>query len=139
VLRGFKDKNDFHKIIGNVVYLDAKYEEMPTSNFGKYRYLQVDNFNKVFEIFVGNESGDFKPYFEKIDSIKIGDRIEIYYDIDEMESNNKINSLIQFIDKDSTPYFIRGNEDKILGIGILSFGLIGFLVLLILKLKKIIE
>lgn len=138
-LRGVKEKKDFNKLIGQVSYLDKNYEELPIRHIGKFRYLQVDNYHRVFEIFIGKDFGDFKPSFEQIDLLRLGDKIEIYYDVSEKETDGRLNCLVQYIDKDSTPYYIRGNIDKILGIVIVSFGLISILTLLILKQKDKIE
>ena len=98
-----------------------------------------DKYQKVFEIFIGKDFGDFKPSFEQIDLLRLGDKIEIYFDVDQKETDGRLNRLIQYIDKDSTPYYIRGNKDKIFGIGFVSFGLISILTLLILKQKDKIE
>jgi hypothetical protein len=57
--------------------------------------------------------------------LKIGDTIILYYDENEKSSNLYVNSLIQFIDKDKTPYFIRGNYlDKAVGYGGIILGVL---------------
>jgi len=137
--RGIKEKKDFNKISGKVVYCDNSFEDLPNRDFGKYRYLKINNFQSMFQIFIGKDFGDFKPALELIDSIRIGDEIEIYFDTTEMESDPRINNLIQYIDKDSIPYYIRGNHDKIFGTILFSIGVIIFLTLLILKRQKKIE
>lgn len=137
--RGIKEKKDFNKISGIVVYNDNSFEDWPNRDFGKYRYLKIDNFQSMFQIFIGKDFGDFKPELELIDSLRIGDQIDIYYDTNEMESDSRINNLIQYIDKDSTPYFIKGNQDKIFGIILFVIGIVVLLTLLILKRQNKIE
>ena len=34
----------------------------------------------VFDVFVGQASGDFGPKFEQLDKLKIGEEITVYYD-----------------------------------------------------------
>jgi hypothetical protein len=133
--RGKKEKTEFSSLSGKITSIERTFQELPNRNPGKFRYLMIDNYQKTFEIFVGKDPGDFKPELEKIDELKVGDNISIYYDENLNETDNRINRLIQFIDKDSTPYFIRGSHDKVLGFGLLASGLIMGMTLLILKNK----
>ncbi|HEY3370730.1 MAG TPA: hypothetical protein VGK10_07775 [Prolixibacteraceae bacterium] len=112
LIRGTKDKTEFHQLTGKVVFLDKTFEELPLRHLGKYRYLLIDNYSNVFEIFVGKDFGDFKPLLERIDDLKVGDEIVVHFDEDSKEKINRLNRLIQYIDKDGKPYFIRGNKDK---------------------------
>lgn len=122
LLRGQKDKNEFHQAAGSVTYLGKTYQELPLRHAGKYRYLQIDAYPKVFEIFIGNESGDFKPHFEQIDRLKAGDHIVVYYDETAAADDDRINRLVQFIDTDRQPYYIRGSWDKYLGYFLMGAG-----------------
>jgi hypothetical protein len=115
-----KTKNDYEKITGQVTYLDKQLGQLPLRDMGKYRYLMVEGYEHPFEIFVGSESGDFKPKFEQIDKLKIGDRITVFYYQTENTKNERINRFIQFIDKGSETYFERGNSSKIVGIVVIS-------------------
>lgn len=139
LLRGMKGKEDFKKVSGVVIYFDKFYDDLPHHGFGKYRYLKIDNFETTFEIFVGKDFGDFKPLLERVDSLRIGDQIDVYYDSNEKESGTNVNGLIQYIDKSSIPYYKKGNQDKILGLSMFTIGIIGLLTLLILKHKDKIE
>jgi hypothetical protein len=133
--RGKKEKNEFQSLTGQITSIERTYQELPIRNPGKFRYLIIDNYQKAFEIFVGKDPGDFKPELEKIDELKVGDKISVYFEENLRETDLRINRLLQFIDKDSTPYFIRGNQDKVLGFGLLAFGIIMGILLLILKNK----
>ena len=55
LFRGTKDKSDFEQITGIIKYLDKKYQEFPNRHQGKYRYLLIDSYPKIFEIFIGKE------------------------------------------------------------------------------------
>ena len=132
LIRGTKEKTEFQNITGRITYLNKTFEELPNRNQGKYRYLSIDSYSKVFELFIGKDFGDFKPKYEKIDDLKIGDNIVVYFDVDLNETDVRLNRLLQFIDKDGQPYFIRGSKDKTGGyffiiIGILLSGLIIYL------------
>ena len=115
LFRGTKDKSEFKKVSGNVVYLDKTFQELPNRHQGKYRYLMIDNYPKAFELFIGKDPGDFKPDYENIDSLEVGDEITIFYDETNRETDPRINRLLQFIDKQNQSYYIRGRHDKFLG------------------------
>lgn len=126
LFRGTKDKSEFKKVSGNVVYLNQTFQELPNRNKGKYRYLMIDNYPKAFEIFIGKDPGDFKPEYEIIDSLKVGDEISIFYDESNREKDPRINRLLQYIDKQNQSYYIRGKRDKYFGyFGIMAGLLIG--------------
>lgn len=132
LIRGTKEKTDFHRIAGRITYLGKVYEELPTRDKGKYRYLLIDTYPKMFELFIGKDYGDFKPSYERIKELKPGDDIVVYYDVSKNETDIRLNRLTQFIDKDGKPYFIRGSKDKnfgffLIGIGILLGGVIFYL------------
>lgn len=138
--RGTKEKNEFQSIAGKITYIDKVYENLPIRNHGKYRYLGLNNYPKIFEIFIGKDFGDFKPAYENLDSLKVGEDIIVYYDeVSTQRTDNRINSLLQFLDKKDKPYFIRGNVDKYLGSMLIICGLaIGLLVIYFKKIGKII-
>jgi hypothetical protein len=128
LVRGVKNKVEFNRADGRIEYLDKVFEELPFRDAGKYRYLKIDGYSKVFEIFIGKEFGDFSPKFEKLDELKVGEDITVFYDINEKEKDIRLNRTIQYIDKDDQPYFIIGNKNKIFGIGFIVSGLFLLLV-----------
>jgi hypothetical protein len=133
MVRGTKDKREFYEVSGRITYLEKTYGELPNRSHGKYRYLQVENFPKVFEIFIGKDAVDFKPKYEKLDALKVGDAISVYYDINPIEDDPIINRLVFFIDKDNEGVFILGNKYNTLGNVILSSCVIFLGILIILK------
>lgn len=137
--RGTKEKTEFYQVTGKIVYLDKTFEELPIRHPDKYRFLLIDKFPKVFTIFVGKDFGDFKPYFERIDDLKVGDEIVVYFDENAKETDIRLNRLIQYIDKEGTSYFIRSNKDKIGGYFFICMGIIlGGLIFYLKKIGRII-
>jgi hypothetical protein len=120
IQKNSKEKNEYEKTTGQIVYLDKQLGQLPVRDLGKYRYLEVNGYKYPFEIFVGNESGDFKPKYEKIDNLILGDTISVYYYQTEDTMNEGINRFIQFIDKNEESYFERGNSSKTLGAIVIS-------------------
>ena len=132
LIRGVKDKHEFHQLTGKIVFVGRTFEELPLRHAGKYRYLSIDNYPKIFTIFVGKDFGDFKPHLERIDDLKVGDEIVLYFDEDEKETDKRLNRLIQYIDKNGKPYFMRGSKDKnggyiFIGLGIILGGWVIYL------------
>lgn len=107
-----KTKHEYSQSTGEVIYLNQELGNLPLRDPGKYRYLQINGYDYPFEIFVGNESGDFKPAFEQIDQLKTGDKISVYYYETDNTYQEGINRFIQFIDKDGVSYFERGDSSK---------------------------
>ena len=133
-----KEKFEYEKITGQITYLDNQLGNLPVRDFGKYRYLQIDNYKYPFEIFVGSESGDFKPKFEQIDKLELGNTVTIYFYQTDNSVKENINRFVQFIDKENISYFERGNSSKTIGgviISICVLLLIGGVVLW--KMRKI--
>lgn len=123
-LRGNKNKFDFYQASGKITYLEKSYQDFPNRHYGKYRYLQIDKYSRVFELFAGKDFGDFKPDMEKIDELKMGDKITIFYDEITNRDDVRLNRLAQFIDKGKQPYFIRGSKDKYFGYFGIGIGLV---------------
>lgn len=115
-----KEKSDYEKRTGQITFLDKQYEQLPVRDLGKYRYLKIDSYEYPFELFIGNASGDFKPKFEQIDQLKQGDTITVFYYETESTLNEGINRFIQFIDKENSSYFERGDSSKTIGWVVIS-------------------
>ena len=115
-----KEKLEYEKRTGQIIYLDKQLGNLPIRHLGKYRYLKIDSYKYPFEIFIGNESGDFKPKFEQIDRLILGDTITIYYYQTDAVIKDEINRFVQYIDKENISYFERGNSKKTLGIVIIT-------------------
>jgi len=119
IQRESKEKYEYEKITGQKTYLDKQLGDLPVRHFGKYRFLEIDSYEYPFEIFIGNESADFKPKFEQIDKLKFGDTVTVYFYQTDDVIKKGINRFIQFIDKENISYFERGNSSKTLGVVII--------------------
>ncbi len=136
--RGGQTRNEINRFSGSITYLDKAYKKYPNRDFGKYRYLQLAGFPRTIELFIGKESGDFKPDFEKIDDLKVGEKLTVFYTTSFNEENDGICRLVQFIDRGTEPVFIKGSWDKLLGGVVGGFGIIIMACLVVLRrLKKI--
>ena len=135
--RGQKQKHDFNSITAHLISIDHTFPGAFNRHPEKIRYLQVGRYPKAFELFIGHDLGDFSPAFEKIDALKAGDIVTIYYDEEKTRSGDDalVNRLAQFIDKDGQPYYARGSKDKLGGYGIIGVGMLMGLTLLILQKK----
>ena len=120
IQRESKEKLEYEKNTGQITCLDKQLGNLPTRNLGKYRYLVIDGYEYPFEIFVGNESGDFKPKFEQIDKLKQGDTVTVYYYQTNDVIEAGVNRFVQFIDKDNVSYFERGNSQMTLSVVAIS-------------------
>lgn len=135
IARANKPKADFQKLTGKITYLLNKLPNEEVRKEGKERYLQLENSDRIFNIFVGRDWGDFKPKFEIIDSLKIGDNIELYYDDNYTTESNQINNLTQYIDNNGKAFFIKGKMDETFGKFLMGISTLGILVLFLLKRK----
>ncbi len=114
---------------------DSSNKSFQNKESSKFRYLRLDNFSKTFQLFIGKGSGDFKPEFEKIDALKIGDSVTIYFDENFKTKEDSINRLTYFIDKGNEAFFIKGGFEKYVAYFIIGIAIIFILTLIILKKK----
>lgn len=129
--RGKTTKNNLQKVTGSVTYIGKTFKNLPNRHHGKYRYITIENYPQVFELFVGKEKGDFAPEYEIIDSIKVSDELAIYFS--EIGGENEpVNRLARFIDKNGKKHFVYGSYDVYWGIGGMITGCILLIVVFIL-------
>ncbi|MDP9043049.1 MAG: hypothetical protein M3N30_13810 [Bacteroidota bacterium] len=102
----FKSKAEFVSVRGSVEFISMKYGDLPNRDYSKYRYLKINRYSRPFELFVGKEGGDFSPDLDKIDSLKMGDIITVYYDYNYKTAPEPVNRLTYFIDRGAEPVFI---------------------------------
>ncbi len=135
-IRGSKEKAEFENITGQIEYFDKTFGKINYRNKGNHRFIKLVDFPLVFDVFVGNEPGDFGPKFEQLDKLTVGDEITVYYAEKtplQRNSDLRFNKTVQFIDKDNEAYFIRGNKDKYGGYFFIGIGILLAVTLLILK------
>lgn len=134
-LRADKKKSSFQQVTGVITYMGKTTAYSTHNGSSKYRYLEIDNFPKTFELFVGKTAGDFKPQLEKIDQLKMGDTITLFFDENFKTRNDPINRLTYFIDKGQEVIFIKGGWEKYFAYFIFGISLLFMLALVFLKRK----
>lgn len=128
-----KPKNYYSKVTGTLVSVENYNDNYPGNDTLKFRYLLIDNYPKPFELYIGKGAGDFKPKFENIDNLKIGDILTIYFSESYKTQRRPVNNRVFFIDKGQVPFFIEGNSKKNLIYGIIAFCAVFILIIIILK------
>ncbi|WKN46533.1 hypothetical protein [Tunicatimonas pelagia] len=132
--QGTRTKEEVPNIQGTIIYLSNTFEELPKRHLGKYKYLGIDTYPQVFELFIGKDEGDIKPEFEKFSELKIGDNINIYFDESPSNADPRINRQVEYIDRNGQLYFILGGDmDRIGGLSFVGLGILLIVVLFILK------
>ena len=133
---GVQNKDAFNKVSGKIVMFENNYSNVDERHSGKMKFIRIDTYNDIFEVFVGKDFSDFKPDFEKIGELKVGDVIDVYFTNNPIETHQEpVNRHTQFIYKDNSPFFIKGTADKPLAITMICLGLA--MIVLALFLKKI--
>jgi hypothetical protein len=105
-------REDFKKTNGEIVFLSDNKNQESNSRTGKMRYIAVNSYPGLFEVFIGKDKGDFSPKYENIDSLHDGEWVSIYYS---KEGKSNINYSAMFIDKEQVNYYERGNKYFLIG------------------------
>ncbi len=106
-----KEKLEYEKASGTIEYYDKEFQNLPTRNKGDFRYLKIDSYPYLFEIYEPNS----EPIEKSIDDLMIGDKVDIYYYENSDTRDVGINRFAQFIDKEGEPFFVRNGFQKQLG------------------------
>jgi hypothetical protein len=122
----FKDKNSFEKKSGQLTYIADSYHDLPTRHVGKFRYLALDTYPYIIEVFIGKDFGDFGAKFEQVDNLKIGDTVTIYYQDGSYIAEEHINRTVKYIDSKGMSYFEDGNGNIYIGASISIISLVLF-------------
>lgn len=113
-----KEWTGYKKISGNIDYLDQQYGAWPNRDHGAYRYLKIDTWPEVFEIYGPNG----RPTDKVLDDLKMGEWIDIYFNAQLPNSGDGLNRHVQGVAKADVPYFIAGDFQKKLGILLAGLG-----------------
>src|SRR5690606_36319632 len=119
VINNSKEKNEYQKVTGVVEFLENKFQNLPTMNNENFRYIKIDTYPYVFEIY----ATDSEPTNYTIDDLKLGDTIDVYYYEINKTHQIGVNKFLQFIDKENKAYFIRNGFQKNLGYFVLCLGI----------------
>jgi len=111
VINNSKEKNEYEKSSGIIEYYNTKFQNLPIRHKGDFRYLKIDTYPYLFEIYMPNNELTDKS----IDNLKVGDLIDIYYYETSDTRNAGINRFAQFIDFSGQAYFIRNGFQSQLG------------------------
>jgi hypothetical protein len=133
--KGDKERNAFQNISGIVNSIENINEHYSGKDISKFRYIEINNYPQSFQIFIGKSTGDFRPEFENIDNVKVGDSLTIYFEESSKTRNAAVNNLAYFIDRKSETIFIKGNSIKIMIYGLAIFCTLFIVLLIILKAK----
>lgn len=115
-----KEKLEYDKATGIIEYYDKEFQNLPTRHKGDYRYLKINSYPYLFEIYKPNSL----PTEKTIDDLTLGQEIDIYYYETSDTRNIGLNRFTQFIDKNHKPYFIRSGFQKQLGYLIIGISLL---------------
>ena len=134
IIYNSKEKNEYDKSTGTIEYFDKEFQNLPNRNKGDFRYLKIDSYPYLFEIYEPNS----EPTEKKIDDLIVGDKIDIYYYETSNTINEGLNRFTQFIDKEEQPHFIRSGFQKQLGYIIIALSvLINLLAFVLWKKRKL--
>ncbi|MEP6512809.1 MAG: hypothetical protein ABJA79_02995 [Parafilimonas sp.] len=61
MLRDSQKREKYEKINGRIYLIDKHFNNLPIRDNEKYRYIQIDTYPYIFEVFIGKDWGDFKP------------------------------------------------------------------------------
>ncbi len=132
---GHAEKADFYHLSGAVEFLKTELPGVTDRHQGKIRYLKLEGHERIFYLFVGYDTGDFSPAVNRVDELKPGDRIDVYYDDNKRTEDKQINQLTHFIEKDGQIYFDAGDRSAPIAV-FLALAALGLLVWGIRLVKK---
>ena len=135
IVRGQREREYFPQITSPITRLTNSLNDSIDIHEADIKYLSIKNYPQTFELFIGKESGYFNPKLDQIDKLRVGDTITIYFEIQKTNREN-INRLVQFIDKDKQPYFIRSNSDAYIGCTAIGFSALMMVAILIYRKKE---
>lgn len=128
-----KPKLEYHAVTGKIDYIDSSLEKLRPRD---HRFIHIEGQDKVFDVFIGMETGDFSPQFQKIDELQLGDEITVYHSDDTPLQRNRdlrLNKNVEFVDKNGQSYFVRGTKNKMGGIAFMGVGALLALGVIVLK------
>ena len=115
-----KKKVEYEKSTGIIEYYDIEFQNLPTRHKGDFRYLKIDSYPYLFEIYEPNS----EPTEKSIDDLIVGDKIDIYYYETSDTRNIGLNRFAQFIDKMGQPYLVRSGFQRQLGFVIIGLSIL---------------
>lgn len=116
VTRSDKPRADFIHQSGEIVYLSRinplqKESDARTKDI----FLVLNNYDRVFELFTGTETGDFSPRVNRLAELRVGDKVDIYFEENNKSASQPSNRLLQYLDKNGELIYRRSNADQQVG------------------------
>lgn len=134
ITRSDKPREEFIYQKGTISYLSQIHPLRPQSDpRPKDVYLILNEYERIFELFTGEDTGDFSPRVNRLNELKVGDEIEIYFEETAKTQRQQVNRLLQYLDKEGDLYYLRSEADKYIGFFIL--GCSGLLLMLGIYMK----
>lgn len=106
-----RPKADYSRLEGKITYLAPQYQQWPVRHRGDFRYLIVDSYPLAFEIYLPNS----RPGTLRLDDLKPGDLVEVYYFESPDPPTDGLNKFAQFIDQQGEAVFVRNDFRASLG------------------------
>ena len=120
VVLSSKKKEQYEKRTGQIEYFGKTFLNYPVRDHEYYRYIKINTYPYMFEVYTANAD---KASLQ-IDSLRTGDKVDVYFYEWGDETKQGINRNLQFIDKETLPYFKRGNFKMQLGYCIIAMSLL---------------
>lgn len=130
-----KEKSEYTKSEGTLTYYAKEYLNYPANDPGDYRYIKIDNYPYMFEVYKPNSF----PSDRDLDDLRIGDQIEVYYYETNDTYKRQINRFSKYIDSNGASYFISDDFQKNGGLFLVGLGILIAITAVILKNKRIIQ
>lgn len=130
-----KPKSEHLYVQRRIAAITKTYRDLPIRDAGKYRYLILQSFDKPLELFVGHDRFEFSPEVDKVDQLKPGDVIDVYYEDVYKEEEQSVRRGVYTIEKNNVPFYKEGNSRKPLANGIMGIIVLTLIWLLYLKPK----
>ena len=137
IIRSDKSREEFIYQKGTITYLSQTHPLRPQSKpRPKDVYLILDEYERIFEMFVGEDKGDFSPRVNRLSELKVGDEVEIYFEETIKTRTQPVNRLLQYLDRDEQLYYLRSKVDKYIGYFILGGSRILLMLGIYMKIKS---
>ena len=115
-----RTRDDYQKSSGTIEYLALEFQHLPVRHKGDYRYLKIDSYPYMFEIYEPNSEPDDRT----IDNLETGDEIDIYYYETGHTHESGLNRYTQFIYHHGQSYFVRNGFQEQLGYIVIGLSLL---------------
>lgn len=133
--RSDKPRADFIHHKGRISYLlNVPPNKLNSDPRPKNIYLKIEGLDKIFELFIGTDKGDFSPEVNRLTEMSVGEEVEIFYEETYTTKREPVNGLLQYLDRSGQLIYHKSKVDKYIGYFLL--GSSGFLISIGLYMKS---